>query len=172
MVCVYAWTTRAHTSVDTHTHTGKLNYVLPKSFETIRCAKCTQTSEARARVSTDVKKFLKRRPRWHSNDEAAERAMFTHLDEEFPVTTKFKIVLGGEAGKGKGGKGKLSGVDFEPRAVEVLTDGESGNGVWGWRRGREGVAERATVCHTHTNSLTHMHACICRRVVVSDSDQE
>ena len=77
--------------------------------------------------------------------------MFTHLDEEFPVTTKFKIVLGGDGGKGKGGKGKLSGVDFEPRAVEVLTDGEWGDDVGGWRGGREGVAERARMWHTHTH---------------------
>jgi hypothetical protein len=36
--------------VSTLTLAGKLNYQLPRSFETIRCAKCAQTAEAKTQV--------------------------------------------------------------------------------------------------------------------------
>ena len=131
--------------VSWHKYYGKLNYTLPRSFETIRCAKCAQTAEARGRVGREVKKHLKKCPRWRKGDGDGDRASHVHLDEQFPVTMRFKLSLGGgEASSGKGRKSKakvkedagdsaaraspvttaaLSG-GFEERLVEVLSAGE------------------------------------------------
>ena len=109
--------------VPAHTYYGKLNYPLPRSFETIRCDKCAQTAEAKVRVRSQVKKYLKKAPRWRKGDGDGERASHVHLSEQFPVTMRFKLSLGGGQASGKKSKSKaqLKEDDFEEREVEVLS---------------------------------------------------
>ena len=105
---------------------GKLNYAMPRSFETIRCDRCAVIEEQKASVRKDVNNFLKKFPRWKkSADPMGYSAMNVHFSERFPASMRLKLPGKGKSkGKNKTQVADTNSTEMEPKPVEVLADGE------------------------------------------------